>query len=31
MILATALVEGLPIITSDEKFSWYSDLITVEW
>ncbi|MPR35133.1 type II toxin-antitoxin system VapC family toxin [Salmonirosea aquatica] len=31
MILATALVEGLPIITFDEKFSWYPDLIKVEW
>ncbi len=31
MILATALVEDLPIITSDEKFSWYPGLIKVEW
>lgn len=31
MILATALVENLPVITSDEKFSWYPELIQVEW
>lgn len=31
MILATAFSEKLPIITSDEKFSWYAPLIDVVW
>ena len=31
MIMASALVEHLPIITADEKFKWYPDLIEVVW
>ena len=31
MIIATAMLEDLSIITSDEKFNWYPDLIRVAW
>ncbi len=31
MIMATAFAEKLPIITSDEKLSWYAGLIEVVW
>lgn len=31
MIIATAIVENLSVITSDEKFNWYPDLIRVAW
>ena len=31
MIIATAFSENLPVITADEKFNWYPDLIKVEW
>jgi PIN domain nuclease of toxin-antitoxin system len=31
LILATALHEQWPVLSSDKKFSWYSDLIQVIW
>ena len=31
MIIVTAIVEDLSIITSDEKFNWYLDLVRVTW
>jgi PIN domain nuclease of toxin-antitoxin system len=31
MIMATALAEDMMVISVDEKFSWYPDLIKVVW
>ncbi len=31
LLLATALYEGLAIITADEKFSYYNNLVTIIW
>ncbi len=31
LILATALHEGWPILSSDHTFSWYPDLVEVIW
>ncbi|TAE40851.1 MAG: type II toxin-antitoxin system VapC family toxin [Runella slithyformis] len=31
MIIATAVTEQLTLISTDEKMSWYPELINVEW
>lgn len=31
LILATALAENMPIISADEKFRWYQEIVEVIW
>ncbi len=31
LILATAVQENLPVISSDKKFTWYLDLVRIIW
>ncbi|MCY7358046.1 MAG: PIN domain-containing protein [Rudanella sp.] len=31
LILATALAEGIPVISADEKFARYRDIVEVIW